>query len=88
MLVAVRAIAPVAGIPPKTGLAMFAIPCAINSVFESCFVPVIPSATTALNSDSIAARTAIEIAVGNKSIIVCRLNDGRLGAGIEDGIEP
>ena len=32
--VAVRAIAPVAGIPPKSGEAMFATPCATNSMFE------------------------------------------------------
>ena len=33
MLVAVRAIAPVAGSPPNIGEAMFAIPCATSSVF-------------------------------------------------------
>ena len=32
--VAVRAIAPVAGIPPKSGDAMFATPCATSSMFE------------------------------------------------------
>ena len=35
MLVMVRAIAPVAGIPPKIGVTTLATPCAINSVFES-----------------------------------------------------
>ena len=32
-LVAVRAIAPVAGRPPNSGDAMFATPCAISSTF-------------------------------------------------------
>ena len=32
--VTVLAIAPVAGIPPKNGVIMFAIPCPISSVFE------------------------------------------------------
>ena len=34
MLVAVRAMAPVAGMPPKSGDARLAMPCAINSTFE------------------------------------------------------
>ena len=34
ILVAVRAIAPVAGIPPKSGEAILAIPCATSSTFE------------------------------------------------------
>ncbi len=36
MLVAVRAIAPVAGSPPKSGDAMFATPCPTSSTFELC----------------------------------------------------
>ena len=86
MFVAVRAIAPVAGIPPKRGLAMFAIPWAISSVFESCFVPIIPSATTADSRDSIAARTAIEIAVGKSVVIVLILRAGSCGFGSVFGI--
>ena len=86
IFVAVRAIAPVAGMPPKRGLAMFAIPCAISSVFESCFVPIIPSATTAESSDSIAASTAIEIAVGKRVVIVLRLRAGSVGIGSVFGI--
>ena len=34
MFAIVRAIAPVAGMPPKSGEAMFAIPCPISSVLE------------------------------------------------------
>ena len=86
MLVAVRAIAPVAGMPPNKGEAIFAIPCETNSMFESCFEPIIPSATTADKSDSIAASTAIEIAVGNSVVIVLMLKSGSFGFGSAVGI--
>ena len=33
-LVAVRAMAPVAGMPPKIEENIFAVPCAINSIFD------------------------------------------------------
>ncbi len=54
-LVAVRAMAPVAGMPPNSGEAMLATPCATSSMLERCRPPIIPSATTADSSDSIAA---------------------------------
>ena len=54
-LVAVRAMAPVAGMPPKSGDAMLATPCATSSMFDRCRPPIMPSATTAESSDSIAA---------------------------------
>ncbi len=57
-----RAIAPVAGIPPNTGDATFATPCAISSMFERWRFPVIPSATTAERSDSMPASRAMVIA--------------------------
>ncbi len=57
--VAVRAIAPVAGIPPNRGEAMFATPCATSSMFERCRPPIMPSATTADSSDSMAPSRAI-----------------------------
>ncbi len=57
--VAVRAIAPVAGMPPKTGETMFATPCATSSMLERCRPPIMPSATTADSRDSIAASSAI-----------------------------
>ena len=79
IFVAVLAIAPVAGIPPKIGDAMLATPWATSSIFESCFEPIIPSATTAESNDSIAARTAIEIAVGNKLVIVLIPKSGSVG---------
>src|SRR5207244_2516456 len=57
--VAVRAIAPVAGIPPNSGDAIFATPCATSSMFERWRPPIMPSATTAESSDSTAASSAI-----------------------------
>ena len=60
MFVAVRAIAPVAGMPPKSGLQMLAMPCAISSVLDRCLMPVMPSATTADRSDSIAPKRATD----------------------------
>jgi hypothetical protein len=55
--VAARAIAPVAAKPPKTGVSMFARPCPTCSWFGLRRVPVMPSATTAVSSDSIAPST-------------------------------
>jgi hypothetical protein len=65
MLVAVRAIAPVAGIPPNKGEAMLATPCATSSQLERWRVPAMPSAITAERSDSIAASSAIVNASGS-----------------------
>ena len=61
MLVTVRAMVPVAAIPPKNGTTTLATPCAISSWFGSCRSPVIESATRAQSSDSIAPSSAIEI---------------------------
>ena len=57
--VAVRAIAPVAGMPPNSGVTMFATPCATSSMLERCRPPIMPSATTAESSDSTAPSSAI-----------------------------
>ena len=59
MLVAVRAMAPVAANPPNNGARMFATPWPISSWFESWRVPVMPSATTAVSSDSMAPSNAM-----------------------------
>jgi len=59
LFAAVLAIAPVAGIPPKIGDNMFAAPLAISSMFDLCFSPIIPSATTAESNASIPTSTAI-----------------------------
>src|SRR3989338_7458771 len=66
ILVAVLAIAPVAGIPPNNTAPIFAIPCAISSQFDLCLFPVIPSATTADRRDSIPAKNAMVKAAGIK----------------------
>ena len=94
ILVIVRAIAPVAGIPPKNGTTTFATPCAINSVLELCLSPITPSATIADNSDSIAPSMAIVNAEGKRSCTnessVCpsaNSSDGRCGAGMPCGSE-
>ena len=88
MFVAVLAIAPVAGIPPKSGLKIFATPWAISSMFELCLLPIIPSATAALKSDSIAARTAIDRLEEDSCLIKAIEKDGICGAGKDDGISP
>ena len=75
ILVAVRAIAPVAGNPPKSGETTLATPCATSSMFERCLPPIIPSATTALSSDSMAASSAIVTAgparLRTSSMVTC-----------------
>ena len=92
MFVIVRAIAPVAGMPPKNGTTTFATPCAISSVFELCLSPITPSATIADSRLSIAPNIAIVNAEG-KSFCTTVKNDspsansidGRCGAGIPCG---
>ena len=59
MLVAVLAMAPVAGIPPNNAEPILPIPCATSSILDLCFDPIILSATTQDNKDSIAASTAM-----------------------------
>ena len=92
MLVIVRAIAPVAGMPPKNGTTTFATPWAISSVFELCLSPITPSATIADSSDSIAPNIAIVNADGNsfctnvkKLSPSANSNFGMLGAGMPCG---
>ena len=77
-MAAVRAIAPVAGIPPKRADIIFPIPCPINSAFDLCLLPIIPSETTAESRDSIAASIAI-VKAGN---IISRTKEND-----NDGIE-
>ncbi|CSE38876.1 Uncharacterised protein [Shigella sonnei] len=64
-LAAERAMAAVAVIPPKNGAIIFPSPCPTSSLFALCFVPVIPSSTTAQSRDSIAPSIAIENAAGS-----------------------
>ena len=83
MLVIVRAMAPVTGIPPKIGTMMLAAPWAISSVFESWRSPMTPSATVAESSDSMAPSTAIVKAEGISRLIVSMLKASPSGFGSE-----
>ena len=76
MFVAVRAITPVTGSPPKKGTVKLAIPCAISSWFESCRSSTIPSATTAESSDSIAPSSVIAMAGRTRSPKWAKSNAG------------
>ena len=86
--VAVRAIAPVAGSPPTSGDAMFAMPCATSSTFGLCRSPLIRSATVADISDSIAPSIATVIAgiINGPSIESC--TRGTWSAGSPAGTPP
>ncbi len=86
--VAVRAIAPVAEIPPSNGQAMFARPWPINSVFESCRASIIPSATIADNNDSIAPSIAIVSDGSINSWINPKEISGNATSGNPRGIPP
>jgi len=88
MFVAVRAMAPVAGIPPNSGDTIFAMPCAANSMFELWRSPLIPSATTADSRLSTAASRATVNAEGNKGRICAAWKDGRENCGNPCGIPP
>src|SRR5690554_1201577 len=68
ILVAVRAIAPVAGRPPNKEEAILATPCAVTSALGRCFPSIIRSATMADSKDSTPARKAITNADGKSSI--------------------
>ena len=63
-LVAVRAMVPVAQMPPNSAEPILATPCATSSQLERCRRPVMPSATTADSSDSMAPSSAMASAVG------------------------
>ena len=86
--VAVRAIAPVAGIPPNNGEAILAMPCATSSMLERWRPPIMPSATTADSSDSIAARSAIVKAGPARPPMIAIERCGMRGAGRPAWISP
>ena len=79
--VAVRAMAPVAGIPPNSGEAMFAMPWATSSMLERWRPPIMPSATTAESSDSIAASNAMVKAGAASTLIRSSVITGSVGRG-------
>ena len=69
MLVTVRATVPVAGMPPKNGDAVLAMPCAISSWFGSWRGSALDlSATRAHSRDSIAPKSAM-VSVGVTSCL-------------------
>jgi len=76
MLVAVRAMVPVTGIPPNRIEPILAVPCATSSQFERCLRPDMPSATTAESNDSIAPRSAMAAASGRTACALAKLNGG------------
>ena len=88
MLVTVRAMVPVAGMPPKNGVMKLAVPCAISSWFGSCRSSVMPSATRAHSSDSMAPRIASVRAGMNRKRAVSQLSSGRAKAGSSAGMPP
>ncbi len=86
---AVRAIAPVAGIPPKSGETTFASPWPNSSRSGSWWaVSTRPSATFADRRLSIAPRAATASAAPNRSLMRPNGNDGKEGVGSESGSLP
>ena len=81
MLAAVLAMAPVAGMPPKSADAAFPTPWATSSMLELCFPPIMPSATTQESRDSMAASTAMVMASGITLCTMLKLMDGRRNVG-------
>src|SRR5262249_18452159 len=69
ILVVVRAIAPVAGMPPKKGQTILATPKAMSSALGLCLVLAMPSATTAESRDSMAPSMAMAKADGKSARI-------------------
>ena len=86
--VAVRAIVPVTQNPPNRDEPRFATPCATNSQFDLWRRPVMPSATTAESSDSIAPSRVKAIAAGSTATIRASEISGRAGSGRDEGIPP
>ena len=88
MLVAVRAIAPVAGKPPTSGEATLAMPCAISSTLGLWRSPLMRSETTADISDSIAPSMATVIAgeISGRMRWNCKGGIAKLGR--PEGIPP
>ena len=88
MLVAVRAMAEVAAMPPNRGETMLARPWAISSWLESWRSSVMPSATTAHSSDSMAARSAMVVAGRIRCWILAQLRSGHWKVGRPWGMPP
>ena len=78
---AVRAMAPVAGTPPKNMLKMLATPSPISSALELWLSPLMPSTTVALSKDSTPARKAIVKPLGKTFKSKATERSGICGAG-------
>ena len=87
-LVMVRAMVPVAGMPPKKGVTKLAAPCAINSWLGSCRSPITPSATRAHSSDSMAPSSASVMVGISRKRADSQLKLGSWNAGSAAGMPP
>ena len=89
MLVTVRAMVPVAGMPPKKGTTKLATPCAISSWLGSWRGRRLSwSATRAHSSDSMAPSRAMVTVGVTRSLTVSQQNSGRAKAGSPCGMPP
>ena len=89
MLVTVRAMVPVAGMPPKKGTTKLATPCAISSWLGSWRGrPLSWSATRAHSSDSMAPSSAMVRVGVTSSLTVSQENSGSAKAGRPCGMPP
>ncbi len=88
ILVAVLAMAPVAGIPPNSEVAILAIPWPTSSLLLLCLVLAILSATTADSKDSIPPSIAITQAAGNSITMLSHVKSGKLKDGSLLGMAP
>ena len=88
MLVMVRAMAPVTGMPPKKGTVRLARPWPISSVLLSVREPVTPSATVAESRLSMAPSTAMVKAEGSSMLMVAMLRVKPWGTGRSVGMSP
>src|SRR3546814_2767145 len=84
-LVAVRAMAPVAAIPPNSGRIRLATPWPMSSWFESCRVPAIPSATVADSSEIGRAHVSTPVTDAH---LVCRPQLEHTNSHLRDNIQP
>ena len=87
-LVTVRATVPVAQMPPNRAEAILATPWATSSQLDRWRRPVMPSATTADSSDSMAPSTAKAMASGSTAAALARLMSGNDGSGGKRGMAP
>ena len=80
-LAAVRAMAPVAGMPPNSTEPMLPTPCATSSMLQRWWPEIMESATTHDSSDSMAARMAMVMPLANSSRNKSRLSWGNCSVG-------